>query len=111
MELIDDRRSRDRGCGSDRRRAPRLRVLLSAALETPTGEQVVKLRNLSSIGALIETDRPPELGAQVVFKRGRTHAPGRVVWTTESQVGVQFVTPIQEAEVLIHIGKPSTHRR
>lgn len=99
---VDDRRSEDRG-GSDRRRKPRLRVLISATLETPDGERAVKLRNLSSTGALIEIDRPPHVGTLVTFRRRKTMAPGTVVWATRSMIGVEFIRPIDESEVLTHI--------
>ena len=104
---IDDRRSHDRGDGSDRRRKPRLRVLLSAMLETPDGERPVKLRNLSSTGARIQMDRPPLVGTLVTFRRGTTVAPGTVVWATDSMIGLEFIRPIHQSEVLIHINKPA----
>ena len=105
---IDDRRSHDRGDGSNRRRSARLRVLISATLETPDGERTVKLRNLSSTGARIQIDHPPLVGTLVTFRRGTTVAPGTVVWATDSMIGVEFLRPIHQSEVLIHIRKPAT---
>ena len=103
---IDDRRRDDRGDGSDRRIRPRRRVLLSAILEMPEGDRTVKMRNLSSTGTLIELDRPPPVGTLVTFRRGNTVAPGTVVWATQSMIGVEFIRPIHEKEVLIHIRRP-----
>jgi hypothetical protein len=103
---IDDRRAMSRGPGSDRRILPRVLVLLSATLETPDGDQAVKLRNLSSTGARIETDRPPPIGTLVTFRRGTTVAPGTVVWATPSSIGIEFIRPIHQSEVLVHIRKP-----
>ena len=102
---IEDRRCEDRGDGSGRRRAPRRRVLLAATLETPAGERAVKLRNLSSTGAMIELDRPPGEGTEVVFRRGGIVARGLVVWAAGSLLGMHFAAPIDEGEVLIQIGR------
>ena len=103
---IDDRRSEDRGDGSNRRGKPRRRVLLAATLETPQGELPVRLRNLSSTGALIETDRPVEVGTLVTLRRGKTVAPGTVRWAEPRSLGLEFIRPIHESEVLSHIGRP-----
>ena len=103
---IDDRRREDRGDGSDRRRKPRRRVLLGATLETPDGELSVKLRNLSNTGALIETDRPPPVGTLITFRRGNTVAPGTVKWATAASIGLEFLRPIDESEVLVHSRNP-----
>ena len=103
---IDDRRKKDRGDGSDRRRKPRLRVLLNATVETQDGEQTAKLRNLSPTGAQIEMDRPPAVGTLVTFRRGNTMAPATIVWARGSAIGLQFIRPIHQSEVLIHIERP-----
>jgi hypothetical protein len=103
---IDDRRTSDRADGSNRRIRARRRVLLSATLETPKGELQVRLRNLSSTGALIEMAHPPEVGTLVTLRRGRTIAPGTVRWATSVSIGLEFIRPIQESEVLVHIGRP-----
>ena len=105
---VDDRRAMGRGAGSDRRILPRVRVLLSATLETPDGDQAVKLRNLSSTGARIDTDRPPLIGTLVTFRRGRTVAAGTVVWATPPSIGIEFIRPIHQSEVLVHIRKPGS---
>ncbi len=93
----------------DRRRKPRLRVLLSATLETAAGELAVKLRNLSPTGAYVEIDHPPEVGALVTLRRGRTIAPGTVVWATRAEIGLEFIRPIHHSEVLIHIRRPGQY--
>ena len=106
---IDDRRTLDRGDGSNRRTLARRRVLLSATLETSQGELEVRLRNLSSTGALIETRRPPEVGALVTLRRGKTVAPGTVRWATSASIGIEFIRPIHESEVLVNIGRPAAN--
>ena len=103
---IDHSRREGRGAESNRRRRTRRRVLLKAILELPEGERTVSLRNLSGAGALIEMDRPPPIGTLVTFCRGNTLAPATVKWVDESMVGIEFIRPIDEAEVLVHIRRP-----
>ena len=103
---IDDRRREARDDGSERRIRPRRRVLLSAILEMPAGDRTVRMRNLSSTGCLIEIEPPPPVGTLVTFRRGNTIAPGTVVWATQSLIGVEFIRPIHESEVMIHIRRP-----
>jgi hypothetical protein len=102
---VDDRRSQDREQGSGRRRAPRRRVLLAATLETPAGERTARLRNLSSTGAMIELDKPPAEGTEVVFKRPGISVRGIVVWASGSLIGMHFAAPIAEEDVMIQIGR------
>lgn len=96
----------DESRNSQNRRNKRSLVLIAARLKV-TGESVdVRLRNLSCNGALLERDVPPPVGSPVVFERGDTVAPARVAWVSGTRFGVQFDEPIEESEVLIHIGKP-----
>ena len=88
------------------RRNKRSLVLIKAKVRTERGTVEVCLRNLSRNGALLEADAPPPEGAEVVFERGETIAPARVAWVSKGRFGVQFDIPIEENEVLIHIGKP-----
>ena len=88
------------------RRNKRSLVLIAARLRTRVGDLDVRLRNLSCNGALLEADVPPPVGAEVVFERGETVAPARVAWEADCRFGIQFLQPIEESEVLVHIGKP-----
>ena len=88
------------------RRNKRSLVLIKAKVRTERGTVEVCLRNLSRNVALLEADAPPPEGADVVFERGETIAPARVAWVSKGRFGIQFDIPIEESEVLIHIGKP-----
>ena len=66
----------------------------------------VQLRNLSQNGALLETEQPPAIDTEVVFERGGTKIKGRVAWSFGARFGVEFLTSIEESEVLIHVGRP-----
>lgn len=91
-----------------RRRRERSRVLLPATIETFGGEYPVKLRDLSCLGAMVESDYLPPVDSSVIFKRGATEAASRVVWVMEKRIGLEFMRPIAEAEVLLHVRKPAT---
>jgi len=97
------------GTTNGKREARRARVLLAAKLRTPEGERDIRLRDLSCKGALIECREPPTTGSKVTFVRGETVVPSRVAWTAGNRVGLAFVRPIQESEVLVHIARPE-HR-
>jgi hypothetical protein len=97
--------------GSHQRRNKRSLVLLAAKLKVTGGHTVdVRLRNLSQNGALLEADTPPPVGSDVVFERGETIVDARVAWQARGRFGIEFLQPIDESEVLIHVGKPAARR-
>ena len=96
----------DESSNNQNRRNKRSLVLIAAKIKTARGTVEARLRNLSRNGALLEADIPPQEGTEVVFERGETIAPARVAWVSKDRFGIQFDHPIQESEVLIHIGKP-----
>ena len=96
----------DESSKTQNRRNKRSLVLIAAKIKLKQGELDARLRNLSCNGALLEADVPPAEGTEVVFERGETIAPARVAWVSGTRFGVQFDRPIEECEVLIHIGKP-----
>lgn len=90
-----------------KRNAKRARVLLAARLQTPFGEVDARLRDLSRKGALVECTTQPPVGSEVVFMRGSTVVPARVAWAGGGRVGLEFVYPIDEQEVLVQLRKGS----
>ena len=88
-----------------KRSAKRARVLLSAKLETDSGEINARLRDLSQKGALVECLEVPPAGSEVVFVRGATRIPARVAWAGLNRVGLEFDYMIDEHEVLVQLGK------
>jgi hypothetical protein len=91
--------------GDRKRRNKRSLVLLAAKVRTKGGEIEVRLRNLSQKGALLETDFPPKVGTELVFERGETNVKARVAWVSDHRFGIEFDTPIEESEVLVHVGR------
>jgi hypothetical protein len=88
------------------RRAQRSNVLLAASIEASGTSLPVKLRNLSTEGALIEGDDLPVEGSEVVFKRNELSVNSRVAWVHGKHAGVAFRRPIAQEDVLRNIPKP-----
>ena len=91
---------------SQNRRARRSNVLLAASIEALGAVIPVKLRNLSTEGALIEGDELPVEGSEVLFRRNDLALKGRVAWVAGKQAGVAFRTRIAQEDVLRNIPKP-----
>ena len=88
-----------------KRTAKRARVLLTARLETDTGEIEARLRDLSQKGALVECLQVPPVGSEVIFVRGATRVPARVAWAGKDRIGLEFHHEIDEHEVFVQLGK------
>lgn len=91
------------------RKSQRANVLMQASLELSGTSIPVKLRNLSSDGALIESDRLPVEGAAVVFKRGDLAVPGKIAWTKTTHAGVSFSRKLNPDQVMRHVPQPRAH--
>jgi hypothetical protein len=92
--------------GAEKRRIKRSRVLLRARITADGRTLDVRLRNLSQLGALLQCVDPPVVDTVVIFERGDTNARARVVWSTNGSFGIEFDTPIDEHEVLMHVTVP-----
>lgn len=87
------------------RAAKRARVLLAAKLHTPADVYDARLRDLSRTGALIESPAIVRAGMAVIFERGGSRVPATVAWAAGRRIGLAFDHPIDENELLIHVGK------
>ena len=86
-----------------KRSAKRARVLLACRLQTPTGEVDARLRDLSRKGALVECQKVPPVGSEVVFTRNSVSVPARVAWAGSGRIGLEFAYMIDEQEVLVQL--------
>ena len=96
----------DESIMTQNRRSRRSNVLLAASIEAFGKAIPVKLRNLSTEGALIEGKNLPLEGAAVVFKRNDLAVDSRVVWVHGDQAGVAFNNSIACEDVLRNIPSP-----
>jgi hypothetical protein len=91
-----------------KRSTKRNRVLLAARLRAGYAEYEVRLRDLSQKGALVEGERVPEAGIEVVFSRGSISVPARVAWSSAHRAGLEFAYTIDEGEVLVQLRKTAS---
>ena len=96
----------DESSMNQNRRSHRSNVLLAATIEASGASHPVKLRNLSTEGALIEGDDLPVEGSEVMFRRNELSVNGRVAWVHGKHAGVAFRGPIAQEDVLRNIPKP-----
>lgn len=93
-----------------KRRSARSKVLLSATLEWPGRILSVTLRNLSELGAMIETAEDVPLGSDLIFRRKDLHIEGHVAWVHGRLAGIAFSQPLN-AELLLQHVPPAPVRR
>lgn len=96
----------DQSEGVQNRRNNRSPVLLSATIELDGAAMPVRLRNLSEEGALVEGERLPHPGLQVMFERKGLRVKARVMWTEGRYGGVRFERPLGRDELLRHVPAP-----
>jgi len=85
------------------RRSRRSPVLLTATIELGGAMHEVKLRNLSSDGALVQGADSLLEYANVTFCRKDLRVRARIAWVQGSHAGIAFETPLPPAEVLRHV--------
>ena len=88
------------------RRSRRANVLLSASIEFAGNALPVKLRNLSSEGALVEAEKLPVEGSEVIFRKSELTLSGRIAWVEGNRAGLAFAAPLAQEAVLRHIPAP-----
>lgn len=82
------------------KRAPkRSRVFLSAAVEGAAGQEVARIRDISTTGALIESDYLPVPGEELRIACGKVSMPARVAWAERGWFGVEFLIPLAMTSV------------
>lgn len=80
--------------GVDGRQAGRVNLFMAATLHVSGVETAVKIRDLSAIGAQVESSLHPDIGSAMTLVRGRLSVQGRVAWCTERRCGLHFSTRI-----------------
>ena len=88
----------------------RSNVFLIASMAANGKSTLVRVRNISERGALLDgPDLPPE-GAPILLRRGGLSATGNVAWQTESQCGIRFTTSVDVAAWVRRVGQPGQER-
>ena len=95
---------------SDPRTIPRSNVFLTAALEAMGRHQVVRVRNISVRGALIDGVTVSLNDSDVRLRRGDLAASGQVAWQVNDQCGIRFDVEIDPTAWIKRIGHPGQRR-
>ena len=88
------------------RKTGRSNVLFTASLELSGASVPVRMRNLSSNGALVEGENLPIEGSELLFRKGDLAVNGRVVWSSERHAGIAFQRPLPAELMMRHIPAP-----
>lgn len=90
-------------------RARRSHVLMAASIEANGVLVAVKLRNLSTEGALVEGSGLPAIDTVVLFRKKELKLAGRVAWVSGGRAGIAFDAKLDPEAVLRHV--PETKPR
>ncbi|HET6943416.1 MAG TPA: PilZ domain-containing protein [Sphingomicrobium sp.] len=82
---------------SEDRVAPMFRV---AKLDGPSGEQLIRVRNVSAGGLMAEAGQSVSVGDVVSVELSSQKIPGSIVWIREGTIGVKFDQNIDLGELL-----------
>jgi hypothetical protein len=84
--------------GQDPRAGQRSHVFLMAVLRAGTTSCPVRVRNISTHGALLEGNGLPSEKQIVALRRGSLSVSGEIAWMAGRHCGIRFSTPISVAE-------------
>lgn len=87
------------------RRTRRSHVLMAASIEAAGVTTMVKLRNLSAEGALVEGSELPAIDSPVIFRKKELKLAGHVAWVAAGRAGIAFDTKLDPEAVLRHVPK------
>ena len=76
---------------------PTLRV---AKLDSPIGEQLIRIRNMSAGGLMADCGRCPPVGTDVKVEFNSQKIPSTVVWIREGLIGLKFDQSLDLGELL-----------
>ena len=99
-----------------KREPKRSRVFLAAEVDAGRGPVVVRIRDISRTGALLESDFAPARGEAVTMTCGNTVAQGQVAWSDRGWFGVEFDSPLGVDDLIdptgakLNVSAPRTYR-
>jgi hypothetical protein len=77
-----------------KRHPKRIRVMLDSVIETPRGQQKVRIRDISRDGMMMETDGTSVIGEALKLSLGDNSFEGKVAWQVGAWSGVAFRTAL-----------------
>ena len=94
----------------DPRSDPRSSVFLTAVLYAGARQTPVRIRNLSTQGALLEGADLPAEGTIVQIRRGSLSAAGDIAWSRDQHCGLRFAAVIEVASWIDRAGPVGQQR-
>jgi hypothetical protein len=85
-------------------------MFVAAVLRAGTEQVPVKVRNISSNGAMVDCPLALPPGTNVELVRGSLSAKGKVMWCSESRCGLRFVSDLLIKEWLSPLAKVEQER-
>ena len=89
---------------TQKRQPKRSRVLLLGLLEGASGPQEVRVRDVSTNGALVDASNQPSVGETVRLIVGDESIKGRVAWIDGAWFGVEFDEPLSAQTLADTVG-------
>jgi len=90
---------------AQKRQPKRSHVLLVGQLEGESGSQEVRIRDVSTNGALVDAPDQPSVGEAVRLHVGEASIQGRVAWTDGAWLGVEFDEPLSGPALADTVGR------
>lgn len=87
-----------------KREPRRSRVFLTAMVEPGTGKVPARIRDISTTGALLESDFVPTSGQTLALTCGSTRLEAKVAWADRGWFGVEFASPLAAASLVDSTG-------
>jgi hypothetical protein len=81
--------------------------MLSASMMMAGTEVRVVIRDISATGALITTPVMPPEASYVTLRRSEVCIGAQVVWSRNGKAGLHFHERVDEASLLVVIGRPA----
>jgi len=88
----------------------RSNIFVAATIVSARASGPVRIRNMSSLGALVEGSVMPPEGERVQISRGSLQVSGIVVWQSGSRAGIRFDRTVSIADWLPRGSRTQQHR-
>ncbi len=100
-----------------KREPKRSRVFLAAQVDAGAGPVTARIRDISTTGALLESDFAPKGGETLEVTCGPTTLRARVAWADRGWFGIEFFTPLVMGDLVdaagtkLAVSAPRTYHR
>jgi hypothetical protein len=84
---------------ADLRSAERKRVLMRATVLCARGSIQVRIKNISSLGALLNCSGGLPLGEDVLFRRGGIFVAAKIIRAHKAEAALKFYTPLLNSDM------------